>query len=321
MVVLVAAASVVIGARTIPLDTVRQTLFAPTEALRSTADYGIIMTQRLPRTLLALLVGAALGAAGLLMQTVTRNALADPGILGVNAGAALAIAIAVGFAGVTAPIGFIWFGLLGAGIASIVVYLFGRGRGRRPDPLTMTLAGVALTAVLSGITAVIGQLQPQAFDQLRAWNAGSLQGRGADVLIAVAPFIALGFVIAFLGNRPMSLLALGDDVASGLGVHLGRVRVTTLLAVMLLCGAATTAAGPIAFVGLMVPHVARRCFGTSSPAALLAGSALFGSVLLTAADVLGRVLYSGELPAGVVTAFIGAPVLVLLARSRKLREL
>ncbi|MGG7508479.1 FecCD family ABC transporter permease [Plantibacter sp. YIM 135249] len=315
------AASLLIGARPIPFETAIRAVFAPDEALRATADYGIVVQQRLPRMLLALVVGAALGLAGLLMQTTTRNALADPGILGVNAGAALAIAVSVGFLGITSPLGFVWSGLLGAGIASTVVYLFGAGRGRRSDPLTMTLAGVALTAVLSGVTAIIGQLQPQAFDQLRSWNAGSLQGRGFDVLVAVLPFIAVGVVIAAVGNRSMSLLSLGDDVAVGLGVHLGRVRIGSLLAVMLLCGAATTAAGPIGFIGLMVPHAARRLAGSTRPWPLFVCCGVLGALLLVVADLLGRVLYSGELPAGVVTAFVGAPVLVLLARSRKLREL
>ena len=314
-------ASILIGARPIALDTVVRSLLSPTDALRTTADYGIVTGQRLPRTVIAILVGAALGASGLLMQTVTRNPLADPGILGVNAGAAVAIAVAVGFLGVTAPSGYIWFGLLGAALASAAVYIFGSGRGRRIDPLTMTLSGVALTAVLGGATAIIGQLKPQAFDQLRSWNAGSLQGRGIDVLLVVLPFIVAGLVVAVLCSRSLGLLALGDDVAGGLGVQLGRTRLATLVAVLLLCGAATAAAGPIGFVGLMVPHAAKRMLGAAAPATVVAVCALLGALLLTIADVLGRVLYSGELPAGVVVAFVGAPVLVLLARSPRLREL
>ena len=318
---LAVAASLAIGARAIPLDAVARSLFAQDDALRGTADYGIVVGQRLPRTLIALAVGAALGVAGLAMQSVTRNPLADPGILGVNAGAALAIAASVGFLGVSAASGYVWFGMLGAGIASAAVYAFASGRGRRADPLTMTLAGVALTAVLSGITAIIGQLQPQAFDQLRSWNAGSLQGRGYEVLVAVLPFLVVGLVVAAVSGRSLALLSFGEDVAAGLGVRLGATRAAALLTVMLLCGAATAAAGPIGFVGLMVPHAARRLVGTAGHGRLLAACAMLGALLVTVGDVLGRVLYAGELPAGVVTAFVGAPVLVLLARSRKLREL
>ncbi|WP_367823937.1 MULTISPECIES: iron chelate uptake ABC transporter family permease subunit [unclassified Microbacterium] len=279
-------------------------------------DY-VLFELRIPRTVTGLVAGAALGVAGALIQAFTRNPLADPGILGVNAGAALAVALGVSLLGLRDVSQFVWLAFLGALIVTVAVYLIGSAGRGSADPLRLTLAGVALGAVLSGITTGISLSDPDAFDSMRSWNAGSLLGRGFDVIVPVLPFVAAGLVLALLLGPGLNAVGLGEDVARAQGANVAGIRIGVIIAVTLLAGAATALAGPIAFIGLMVPHVIRWTFGVDQRV-ILPLSAVLAPVILLLADVLGRVIIApAEVPVGIVAAFIGAPVLIVLARQRR----
>ncbi|GAB3110246.1 iron chelate uptake ABC transporter family permease subunit [Janibacter alkaliphilus] len=245
-----------------------------------------------------------------------RVPLADPGILGVNAGAAVFVAVAIALLGVTSVQGYVWFAFAGALVVTPAVYAIGSGGRGGIDAVQLTLAGVALGALLQGIVMGLTLLDPGAFDAMRSWNAGSSVGRGWDVLLPVLPFLGIGLVAAALAAPSLNAVALGDDLARSLGAHVTRTRVLVILAV-LLAGGATAIAGPIAFVGLMVPHVARWIVGPDQRW-IIACTVLLAPSLMLAADVLGRVLLGpGEIPVGVVTPLVGGPVLILLVRRLK----
>lgn len=279
-------------------------------------DY-IVFDLRIPRTVTGLVAGAALGVAGALIQAFTRNPLADPGILGVNAGAALAVALGVTFLGLRDVSQFVWLAFLGALVVTVAVYLIGSSGRGSADPLRLTLAGVALGAVLSGITTGLSLSDPDAFDSMRSWNAGSLLGRGFDVILPVLPFVVAGLVLALLLAPGLNAIGLGEDVARAQGANVAGIRIGVIAAVTLLAGAATALAGPISFIGLMVPHVIRWTFGVDQRL-ILPLSAVLAPVILLLADVLGRVIIApAEVPVGIVAAFVGAPVLIVLARRRR----
>ncbi|MBT0771513.1 iron ABC transporter permease [Kineosporia sp. J2-2] len=298
-------ASVAIGSRPIPVPRVWQGLWH-----RDGSTESIIIWQlRMPRTLLALTVGAALGVAGAVMQALTRNPLAEPGILGVNAGAAFAVVVAVAGLGVTTFSGYVGFACAGAALASVLVWAVNRNGS---DPTRLLLAGVALSACLGACTGIITMFDEDAFDSYRFWVVGSLAGRDDTVLLPLLPFVAAGVVVALLLGPSLNALATGDDTASSLGVRVGLVRVLCFVVLTLLCGAATAAAGPLAFVGLVVPHAVRLVAGADQRK-ILALSLIAGPALVLAADVIGRVVARpGEIEAGIVTAFVGAPVLLRL---------
>ena len=314
---IVTVLSVMVGSRDLPLSTVWNALTGADTG----RDAQVVTILRIPRTVMGLLVGAALGVAGALIQAVTRNALADPGILGVNAGSAFAVAMGVGLLGVTAPSGYVWFAFGGALVTTVVVYLIGSiGRGS-VSPAQLTLAGVALGAVLSGITSALLLADQETFSVIRAWEAGSFADRGGEVISATAPFLVVGLVIALALGPALNAVALGDDLAHALGAKVLRTRVLSLLAITLLAGSATAMAGPVAFVGLMIPHIARWIVGPDQRW-IIAYSVLLAPVLTIAADVLGRVILpTGEMQVGIVTAFLGAPVLVLLVRRERVSGL
>ena len=248
---------------------------------------------------------------------MTRNPLADPGILGVNAGAAFFVAFAVGVLGVTGIGSYIWFTFAGAVVATIVVYALGSLGRAGATPIRLTLSGIALGAVLGGVTSGMLLLDPDAFDRMRFWGAGSLAGRGLDIASEVAPFIALGVFLAALIARPLNAIALGDDLAQSLGANVIRTRIVGVVAVTLLAGAATAAAGPIGFVGLMIPHMVRWFVGPDQRWILIY-TVFAAPGLLLLSDVVGRiVIRPGELQVGIVTAFVGAPVLIVLVRRKK----
>jgi iron complex transport system permease protein len=317
LLVLVVFASIAIGSKDIALPTVLDALWHYDDS----DDHAIIMALRLPRTVLGLLVGAALGVSGALIQALTRNPLADPGILGVNAGASFMVTLAVGVFGLTGIAAYIWFAFAGAIAATIVVYAIGSvGRGAA-TPVRLTLAGVAISAVLGGVQSGLALLDPATFDKMRYWGAGSLAAPGYETIVTVAPFIALGLALAALATRPLNAVALGDDLAASLGADIVRTRAVVVVAVTLLAGAATAAAGPIVFVGLMIPHVARWLIGPDQRW-IAAFTVLLSPILLLASDIIGRlVMRPGELQVGIVTAFVGAPVLIVLARRRKVSGL
>lgn len=312
--VIVVLASLAIGARDMPVSEVLGAFFAP----NGSDDQLVVLELRLPRTVLGILVGTGLGLAGGLIQALTRNPLADPGILGVNAGASFAVTVGIGFFGITSINGYIWFAFVGALITTVGVYLIGSsGRSRTVDPIRLTLAGVAVAAVLTGLTKGILLTNERAFDAFRSWDVGAIAGRGFDTIWAVIPFIVIGTVLALLLSHSLNAVALGDDLAASLGTSVNRTRALSILAVTLLAGAATAAAGPIGFIGLMIPHIARWIVGPDQRW-ILGYSVILSPILLLASDVIGRVVMKpGELQVGVVTAFVGAPVLIALVRRKK----
>ena len=300
--VLVVAASLVLGVRAIDPAQVWLALTAPDPA---DADHNVVLQLRVPRTVVGLLAGTALGLAGMLIQGVTRNPIADPGLLGVNAGASLAVVLSISFLGVTSPFGYIWFAFAGAAVAAVLVFAIGRSQ-----PVRLALVGAALTALLTPLIALVLLRDTEAFNQYRFWAVGSLTGRDLSTVAALWPFVVVGAV-----------LALGDDVASALGQRVGVTRAISGVGLVLLCGTATALAGPIALVGLVVPHAARRLVG-SDYRWIAATSLILGPIMLLAADVVGRLIVpNAELEAGVVAAFIGAPVLIAIARSRQVAGL
>ncbi|GGP64463.1 iron chelate uptake ABC transporter family permease subunit [Saccharothrix coeruleofusca] len=280
-------------------------------------DAAIIRDVRVPRALLGVLVGAALGLAGALMQALTRNPLADPGLLGVNMGAAAAVVSAIAFFGVTSATGYVWFALAGAAVVSVAVYVLGStGRGV-VGPDRLVLSGAALGAVLYAFISAVLLLHAHTFHSFRFWNVGSLAGRTLEVVGQVAPFILPGILIAFLLAPSLNVLALGEHTGKALGANPNRTKGFGVLAITLLAGAGTAAAGPIGFVGLAVPQVARMIAG-SDQRWVLSYSAVLAPVLLLGADVIGRVLIAPqEMEVGIITAFLGAPVFIALCRRRK----
>jgi iron complex transport system permease protein len=280
----------------------------------------IVTELRLPRTLVGVTVGVALGLAGALMQALTRNPLAEPGILGINAGAALAVVAAIALLGIGDVRGYIWFALGGAAVATLIVYALGSVGRPGVTPVRLALAGAVLAAVLGALTSAVLIVDARTLDQFRFWVVGSIAGRDLGSLLVVLPFIVAGTLIVLLSGRTLNTLALGDDVARSLGQRVGLVRAVGTLAVALLAGAAVAIAGPIAFVGLAAPHAARSLVGPDYRW-VVAWSALLGACLILAADILGRiVLRPGEVEVGIMTALIGAPLLIWLVRRPQLAE-
>ncbi|MGW6286807.1 FecCD family ABC transporter permease [Streptomyces sp. NPDC055107] len=285
----------------------------------------VIWSVRVPRTALGLAAGAALGLSGCVMQALTRNPLADPGILGVSAGAAFAIVLAAGVAGIGSLLGYIWFAFAGAMAASVVVYLLGRLGRSGSTPVKLALAGVAVTAVLSSLTSAVVLTDPAALDRFRFWSAGSLADQDASTVLRILPFLGLGALLALASAPALNSLALGDDVAASLGRRLGLVRLQGVVAVTLLTGAAVAVIGPVVFIGLVVPHVARVLAQYAGPGPdhrwLLPLSAALAAALLLGADILGRVIARPvEVQAGIIVAFVGGPFFIALVRRRRLAE-
>ncbi|MER0479048.1 iron chelate uptake ABC transporter family permease subunit [Streptomyces sp. Edi2] len=311
----IAVLGIAVGAKQIPLDQVWHGVFH-----YSGSDTDVVIRDvRFPRTLLGLIIGAALGLAGTVMQALTRNPLADPGVLGINAGASAAVVSAISFFGVTSLTGYVWFAFAGAAVVSVAVYVLGGTRSA--TPVRLALAGTALTAVLVGYINAVNLMDTAALDKMRFWTVGSLASATLPTVGQIAPFLAVGGVLALLLARPLNALALGDDQARALGARLTRTRVLAMLSVTLLCGGATAACGPIVYVGLMVPHVVRAITGPDMRW-ILPYSAVLSPVLLLGADVLGRVVARpGELQVGIVTAVVGGPVFIYLVRRRRMAQL
>jgi ABC-type Fe3+-siderophore transport system permease subunit len=251
-----------------------------------------------------------------LIQALTRNPLADPGILGVNSGASFAVTVAVGLLGVRDIRGYMWFAYAGALVVTIMVLALGSTRHGQ-SPVVLVLAGVCVGAVLGGAGSALEQTNPDAFDQMRSWAAGSILGRPLEIVWPVLPLLAVALVLALIASRALNAMALGDELAASQGVGLVRTRVLTVAAITLLAGGATAIAGPIGFVGLMVPHVARWIVGPDQRW-IFGYSVLLAPSLLLASDILGRIVMApSEIPVGIVTAFVGAPVLIALVRRKK----
>jgi ABC-type Fe3+-siderophore transport system permease subunit len=314
LVVVAALASLTIGTRTIGLGNVWRALLDP--AL-STDDAVVVRELRLPRTAIGLLAGLSLGVAGALMQGHTRNPLGDPGLLGVSAGASLAVVLSIQVLGINTPSGYVWFAFAGALVGTVLVYAVGTAGRGAPTPLTLALAGAALSALMYSLVRALLVGNQDTLDSFRFWVVGSLAGRSAEVAWQVAPFVLAGLVLALVNAPSLDLLGLGEDVARGLGQRVWLSRVIGLTAITLLCGAATAACGPIAFVGLVVPHVVRAATGPDHRR-LVPCSGLAGAALLLGADTLGLVLARpAELQVGIVLALIGAPFFIALVRNRR----
>ncbi|MFF3275650.1 FecCD family ABC transporter permease [Streptomyces chrestomyceticus] len=307
--------SIAVGAKAIPLDQVWHGLFEST----GTADDRIVRELRLPRTALGVAAGAALGLAGAVMQSLTRNPLADPGLLGVNAGASAAVVTAISVLGVTSFTGYLWFALSGAGVAAVLVNALGGSRAA--TPVRLALAGTAVNAALFGYVNGLQLTDLSALETMRHWSIGTLTGRRGDLLPTALPFLLAGAVLALAVARPLNAVALGEDTARSLGARLGRTRVLSIAAITLLSGAATAVCGPIGFIGLMIPHAVRAFCGPDNRW-LFPYCAVFAPVLLLGSDIIGRVLVPPtEIEVGVVTAFFGGLLFIHLVRRRKVAQL
>ncbi|MCC2032002.1 iron ABC transporter permease [Microbacterium sp. BWT-G7] len=309
-------ASVALGAREVSVGEILTALRGDIDGVAEAA-----VVTRIPRTVLAILVGAALALAGTTMQAVTRNPLADPGILGVSGGAALAVVIGIAFFALTDPYATMGLAILGAASAAVFVYAVGSvGRGGA-TPLKLALAGAATTAAFTSLVSAILLPRVDIMETFRFWQIGGVGGATWDRIATVLPVLAVGAIICLLTARGMNSLALGDDLAAGLGEHVARTRLISSAGAVILCGAATAVAGPIAFVGLVIPHLCRLLVGTDHRW-LLPFSALAGAALLVASDIIGRVVARPEeIEVGIVTAFIGAPFFIWIVRRQKVREL
>ncbi|MFE3601925.1 FecCD family ABC transporter permease [Streptomyces sp. NPDC059142] len=279
-------------------------------------DAEVIRQLRVPRTLIGLMVGAALALAGTALQGITRNPIADPGILGVSQGASVGVVLAIAFAGVHTLSGYVWFAFAGAGVASVAVYaIAARGRGGA-TPVKLALGGAAINALLVSVTMGVLTTSAATLDEFRFWQVGALAGRNAEVAAQVWPFLLVGTVLVVSVARGLDALALGEDVAKGLGQNVAAVRILGGVGATVLTGVGVAAAGPIAFIGLAVPHIARALVGTDHRW-VLPMAALIGPVMLLVSDVIGRIVFPpGEVPAGVMTALIGVPFLVTLVRRK-----
>ncbi|WP_320776604.1 FecCD family ABC transporter permease [Streptomyces sp. CRN 30] len=310
----VAVASIVVGAKDLSLAQVWHGLFADSG---SYAD--VVVGERLSRTVLGLLAGAALGLSGAVLQALTRNPLADPGLLGINAGASAAVVTAITFFGVTSFNGYVWFAFLGAAAVGALVWFLGGSRGA--TPVRLALAGTAISAALYGYLQAVMITDEAALGTMRFWTVGSLSSADNGTITRVLPFFAAGTLLALALARPLNAMEMGDDTARALGAHLTRTRALAMLAATVLCGAATAACGPIVFVGLMVPHVVRSFTGPDMRW-ILPYATVLSPVLLLGADVLGRIVARpAELQVGIVTAVLGGPVFIFLVRRRRTAQL
>ena len=311
---LAAVASIAIGSKEIAFDGVWHALTSPT----GLEDDVVIRELRIPRTLLGIAVGIALGVGGALMQGHTRNPLADPGILGVTHGAAFAVVLAIFTLGVTSLNAYVWFAFLGAFVASGVVFLLGSSGRAGPTPVTLALAGAAVSALMHGLVSALVLVDRQSLDAFRFWQVGAIAGRDLTVLTQVAPFLLAGLVIAAFNAPGLNAMSLGEDVAKSLGVNVRQTRSLGIFAITLLVGGAVAACGPIGFLGLVVPHVARAFTGPDYRW-ILPYSALLGAILILFADIVGRVVARpSEVEVGVMLALIGAPFFIFLVRRKKL---
>ncbi|WP_340381723.1 iron ABC transporter permease [Streptomyces sp. SS7] len=311
---LVAVASIAVGAKELSVAQVWHGLFADSGTY---AD--VVVDERLSRTVLGLLVGAALGLSGAVLQALTRNPLADPGLLGINAGASAAVVTAITFLGVTSLSGYVWFAFLGAAAVGALVWFLGGSRGA--TPVRLALAGTAISAALYGYLQAVMIMDDAALARMRFWTVGSLSSATDGTIRQVLPFLAAGTVLALALARPLNAVEMGDDTARALGANLDRTRALAMLAATVLCGAATAACGPIVFVGLMVPHIVRSFTGPDLRW-IMPYAALLSPVLLLGSDVLGRVVARpSEVQVGIVTAIIGGPVFIFLVRRRRTAQL
>ncbi|MFV0528200.1 MAG: FecCD family ABC transporter permease [Lachnospiraceae bacterium] len=309
--------SLAVGARYVPPGQVWEALLGRGED----AFIASVVASRIPRTVFGLLAGSALGVSGALMQAITKNPIADPSILGVNTGASLAVVCGIAFFNINLPGQYIWLALLGAGATAVFVYAIAMVGTGEITPIKLALSGAATSVALSSLVSTIMLPKSNVMDDFRFWQVGSLSGTSWNDILVALPYLGVGFIIALFLIPSLNGLALGDEMAASLGVNVKLTRGLGALAGVLLCAATTALAGPIGFVGLMIPHLIRLVFGADLKY-IIPLSAVGGAVLLTISDVIGRVLGSpGELEVGIVTAILGAPFFIFIARKAKVSTL
>ncbi len=316
---LLALASLSVGSRAVPLRDVTEAFLAFDPHRDSDL---IVRALRVPRTLLAIVCGMSLGLAGTIMQAITRNSLAEPGLLGVNAGAGTAVIVAVSVFHLSEYQSYVWFGFLGAGLAGIAVFVLGQAHRSGTNTVRLVLAGAGVSIVLGAVIGTVVLNAPlEVLDRFRHWSAGSLDGRGFETVMVLIPIVVGGMLGATAIARQLNAIAMGEELARALGVNLGMVWTVACLCVMLLAGGATAAAGPIGFVGLVAPHLARFIAGPDYRW-LLPSSALFGAIILLLADMVGRLLAApSEVAAGIVVMLMGGPFFILVVRRSRVRQL
>ncbi|WP_229718250.1 FecCD family ABC transporter permease [Microbacterium aerolatum] len=309
--------SVSFGVRAVSIDDILAVLGGHDDTIAQAA-----IVKRIPRTVLAILIGAALALSGAVMQAITRNPIAEPGILGISNGASLAVVVGIAFFGLSDAYGQMLFAIVGAAVAAVFVYAVGSlGRGGA-TPLKLALAGAATTAALASLISAVMLPRVDLLQTFQSWQIGGVGGAEWPRIAMTAPALAVGALICIACSRGMNSLALGDDMAAGLGENVFRTRLLSAVGAVILAGAATAIAGPIGFVGLIVPHVCRLLIGTDHRW-LLPFSAVTGAALLLAADIVGRVIAPSqeEIQVGIITALIGAPFFIWIVRRQKVREL
>lgn len=317
LIILCIIASLTFGSKNIPLEDVIYALSNPSD----TAFSSLVVWERIPRTVFSLMAGASLGVAGSLMQSITRNPIADPSILGVNTGAALFVVGGIAFLQISTYQEYIFLALIGTAITTIFVYLIASLGVSGPTPIKLALSGAIVSVVLSSMVSAIMLPRAEVMNTFRFWQVGSVSGASWEGIWAIMPFFLIGVLISFAISSSLNVLALGEEMAVGLGVKTGVIRLFGATASVLLCGSVTALAGPIGFVGLMIPHMMRFIFGADIRINILM-STIGGAILLTFSDILGRLIGSpGELEVGIITAFIGAPILIVIAMKAKVRSL
>lgn len=295
-------------------DTSWKTAFETFTNYNASNEHIVIQSIRLPRALIAAAVGASLAIAGALMQTLTKNPLASPGIFGINAGAGFAVVIAVSLFSIVSIQAFTWLAFLGAGVAAVSVYFIGSIGREGLTPMKLTLAGAAMSAMFSSFTQGLLVMDEAALEQVLFWLAGSVSGRKLESLTSVVPYLAVGWLGALLLATKMNVLAMGDDVAKGLGLNTGFVKIGVGIVVVLLAGSAVAVSGPIGFIGIVIPHITRSIVGIDHRW-VIPFSGLLGAILLLAADIGARyILMPQEIPVGVMTAIIGTPFFIYITR-------
>ncbi len=310
-------ASLAFGARYVEFHNVINALLDP----QSNSFGALVVQERIPRTVFSIIAGASLGVSGALMQAITRNPIADPSILGVNTGASLFVVSGIAFFHINTASEYIWFALAGAAVTAIIVYGIGSLGYGGATPIKLALAGAATSAALASLVSAVILPRTEVMNAYRFWQVGSVSGATWEGIGTILPFLIIGMTIGILSTPALNALALGDEVATGLGVNTGVIRIICAFAGVLLCGATTALAGPIAFVGLMIPHTMRLICG-SNLRYVVPMSAVGGALLLTISDIIGRLIGTpGELEAGIITAFFGAPILIFIAMKAKVRSI
>lgn len=314
--IIVSVLSILYGSKSVDMEILFDAFFTNKESFSIS-----VVQARIPRTLFGILAGASLGVSGCLMQSITRNPIADPSILGINTGASLFVVVGIAFFSISSPSQYIWLGFTGAMLTAILVYGIASVGQSGATPIKLALAGAATSMALMSLVNTIMLPNSQVMDSFRFWQTGSIGGAKWNMILVLLPYFILGLLLSFYLSSYLNTLALGDELATSLGINSKKVRAMAAFAGVLLCGATTALAGPIAFVGLMVPHIMRLLIG-SNMHYLLPLSALGGSILLLGADIIGRVIASpAELEVGIITAILGAPVFIYIVRKVKIRSL